>query len=103
MASVDRDPAALKMEVRRVADATAVELGFDPEDCVPELLQKLRPDDHLFLDDQGIDEQHSLWAVYYGPPAINVKEDMAYAVAGGDLTVYVDITSLEVVAVWQGE
>jgi hypothetical protein len=94
---------SLRQEVRRTADAKAEELGFDPKDCAPELLERLRPDDETFLEDQGISDWDGLWAVYYSPPSVFVDQGVTYGVCGGDLTVYVDVRSLNVVAVWQGE
>ncbi len=90
-------------EVRLVADQKAVELGFDPETTRPEVLRELRPYDHAFLDEEGIDERDSLWAVNYAPPATFVLEGQEYATAGGDLTVYVHVPSRRVVAYWLGE
>ena len=87
--------ATREAEVRLAADRKAVELGFDPEATGPEVLRELRPDDHAFFDEEGIDERDSLWAVYYAP-------GVSYAVAGGDLTVYVHVPSRRVVAYWLG-
>ncbi len=90
-------------EVRLIADQKAVELGFDPETTGPKVFRELRPYDHDFLDEDGIDERDSLWAVYYAPPSTYVVEGLSYAVAGGDLTVYVHVPSRRVVAYWLGE
>ena len=98
---IDND-ATREAEVRLVADQKAVELGFDPETTGPEVLRELRPYDHPFLDEEGIDERDSLWAVYYAPPSTFVLEGQMYAVAGGDLTVYVHVPSRRVVAYWLG-
>ena len=75
-------------EVRLAADQKAIELGFDPETTGPEVLRELRPHDHAFFDEEGIEERDSLWAVNYAPPSTFVAEGQAYATAGGDLTVY---------------
>ena len=95
--------ATQEAEVRLAADRKAVELGFDPETTGPEVLRELRPYDHAFLDEEGIDERDSLWAVNYAPPSTFVVEGQLYAVAGGDLTVYVHVPSRRVVAYWLGE
>ena len=58
---------------------------------------------NLPLDDEGIDERDSLWAVNYAPPSAFVLEGQLYATAGGDLTVYVHVPSRRVVAYWLGE
>ena len=94
--------ATREAEVRLAADQKAVELGFDPETTAPEVLRELRPYDHAFLDEEGIDERDSLWAVYYAPPSTFV-EGLSYATAGGDLTVYVHVPSRRVVAYSLGE
>ncbi len=96
-------PSQEEQTVRLAADQKAVELGFDPETTGPEVLGELRPYDHAFLDDEGIDERDSLWAVNYAPPSEFVLEGQLYATAGGDLTVYVDVPSRRVVAYWLGE
>ncbi len=95
-------PSQEEQAVRLIADQKAVELGFDPETTGPEVLRELRPYDHPFLDDEGIEERDSLWAVYYAPPSTFVLEGQMYAVAGGDLTVYVHVPSRRVVAYWLG-
>ena len=96
-------PSQEKQTVRLIADQKAVELGFDPETTGPEVLRELRPYDHAFLDEEGIDERDSLWAVNYAPPATFVLEGQEYATAGRDLTVYVHVPSRRVVAYWLGE
>ena len=89
-------------EVRLIADRKAVELGFDPETTGPEVFRELRPYDHDFLDEEGIDERDALWAVYYAPPSPFVLDGQLYATAGGDLTVYIHVPSRTVVAYWLG-
>ncbi len=96
-------PSQEEQAVRLIADQKAVELGFDPETTGPEVLRELRPYDHPFLDDEGIEERDALWAVYYAPPSPFVLDGQEYATAGGDLTVYVDVPSRRVVAYWLGE
>ena len=61
-------PSQEEQTVRLIADQKALELGFDPETTGPEVLRELRPYDHDFLDEEGIEERDSLWAVYYAPP-----------------------------------
>jgi len=95
-------PSQEEQTVRLAADQKAVELGFDPETTGPEVLRELRPYDHAFFDEEGIDERDSLWAVYYAPPSTFV-EGLSYATAGGDLTVYVHVPSRRVVAYSLGE
>ena len=101
------DPGAQATEavVLALANAKALELGFDPQHHPSELLQALRPIDDLFLDDEGIEERHSLRAVNYAPPPPPQPShgEFELAQAGGDLTVYVDVASRRVVAVWLGE
>ena len=97
---IDATPEA---EVRLIADQKALELGFDPETTGPEVFRELRPHDHPFLDDEGIDERDFLWAVNYAPPSTFVLKGQTYAMAGGDLTVYVHVPSRTVVAYWLGE
>ncbi len=94
---------AREAEVRLIADQKALELGFDPETTGPEVFRELRPHDHDFLDDEGIDERDVLWAVNYDPPSTFVLDCQLYATAGGDLTVYVHVPSRTVVAYWLGE
>ncbi len=95
--------ATQEKKVRLIADQKALELGFDPETTGPEVFRELRPHDHDFLDDEGIDERDFLWAVNYAPPSTFVLEGQFYATAGGDLTVYVRVPSRRVVAYWLGE
>ena len=97
------DERRMEPEVRQVADQKAVELGFDPEAIQPQVFRELRADDHRFCDEEGIEERDSLWAVYYAPPSTFVVEGQLYATAGGDLTVYVHIPTLKVMAFWLGE
>ena len=101
----DPEPQATETEVLALANARALELGFDPQDYPSELLPALRSIDDLFLDDQGIEERHSLRAVNYPPlpPPQPSHGEYELATAGGDLTVYVDVASRRVVAVWLGE
>ena len=87
------------VDVRGIADARALELGFDPEACGPIVYRELRPEDHTYLDGEGIHDRVSLWAVYYGPP----PAPPGYATAGGDLTVYIRVPGLTPIAVWVGE
>ena len=96
-------PSQEEQTVRLIADQKAVELGFDPETTGPEVLRELRPYDHAFFDEKGIDERDSLRAVNYAPPSTFVVEGQLYATAGGDLTVYVHVPSRRVVAYWLGE
>ena len=96
-------PSQEEQTVRLIADQKALELGFDPETTRPEVFRELRPHDHDFLDDEGIDERDFLWAVSYAPPSTFVLEGQLYATAGGDLTVYVHVPSRTVVAYWLGE
>ena len=96
-------PSPEEQTVRLIANQKAVELGFEPETTGPEVFGELRPHDHDFLDDEGIDERDSLWAVNYAPPSAFVLEGQLYATAGGDLTVYVHVPSRRVVAYWLGE
>ena len=96
-------PSQEEQTVRLIADQKALELGFDPETTGPEVFRELRPHDHDFLDDEGIEERDSLWAVNYAPPSTFVLEGQLYATAGGDLTVYVHVPSRTVVAYWLGE
>ncbi len=99
----DADLASVRETVGRVADAKAVELGFDPTACTPLLREKLTSDDEGFLDYDGITDREALWAVYYDPYCGGAKEDPHTAVFGGDLTVYVHSRSFNVVTVWLGE
>ena len=94
---------ALEAQVRRVADGKATDLGFDPDECDPQLRKELRPDDETFLDEEDIGERESLWAVYYAPDSGGFHQGGQEAQAGGDLTVYVHVESHNVVAVWLGE
>ena len=103
MSLPDSDSHLTEAQVREIADTKAVELGFDPEDCRPKVFRELRPEDRLFLDDEGINERDSLWAVYYEPPSLFVHEGQLFGTCGGDLTVYVHGRSGSVVAVWLGE
>ena len=96
-------PSQEEQAIRLIADQKAVELGFDPETTGPEVFRELRPYDHDFLDEEGIDERDTLWAVNYAPPSPFVLEGQLYATAGGDLTVYVHVPSRRVVAYWLGE
>ncbi len=89
-------------EIREIADAKAVELGFDPEGSRPEVLPELRPDDQLFLDDEGVDDHDGLVAVYYGPPSAFDLGGFQLMTAGGDLTVYVHEPTGTVRAAWLG-
>ena len=88
-----------------LTNARALELGFDPQHYPSELLPALRPDDDLFLDEEGIEERHSPRADYSDPlpPPQPSHGEFGDATAGGDLTVYVDVASRRVVAVWLGE
>ena len=88
-----------------LANARALELGFDPRHFPSELLPALRPYDDLFLDGEGIEERHSLRADNYAPlpPPQPSHGESGEATAGGDLTVYVDVAPRRVVAVWLGE
>ena len=95
-------PSQEEQAIRLIADQKAIELGFDPETTGPEVLKELRPYDHPFLDDEGIEERDSLWAVYYAPPSPFVLDGQLYATAGGDLTVYIHVPSRRVVAYWLG-
>ena len=95
-------PSQEEQAIRLIADQKAIELGFDPETTGPEVLKELRPYDHPFLDDEGIEERDSLWAVYYAPPSPFVLDGQLYATAGGDLTVYNHVPSRRVVAYWLG-
>ena len=61
-------PSQEEQAIRLIADQKAVELGFDPETTGPEVFRELRPYDHDFLDEEGIDERDTLWAVNYAPP-----------------------------------
>ncbi len=101
----DPGPQATETVVLALANARALELGFDPQHYPSELLPALRPIDDLFLDDEGIEERHSLRAVNYAPlpPPQPSHGEFGVATAGGDLTVYVDVASRRVVAVWLGE
>ena len=86
-----------------IADAKAMELGFDPEAAHSEIYRELRPDDQLFLDDEGIDDRDGLVAVYYGPPSAFDLGGFQLVTAGGDLTVYVHAPTGAVRAAWVGE
>jgi len=96
-------PSQEEQAIRLIADQEAIELGFDPETTGPEVFRELRPHDHPFLDEEGIEERDSLWAVNYAPPSTFVLEGQLYATAGGDLTVYVHVPSRTVLAYWLGE
>ncbi len=90
-------------ELREIADAKAVELGFDPEAANSEIYHELRPEDHLFLDDEGIDDREGFVAVYYGPPSAFDLGGFQIMGAGGDLTIYVQTSTGAVRAAWVGE
>ena len=88
-------------EIREIADAEAVDLGFDPEGS--EVLPELRRYDQLFLDGEGIDDHDGLVAVYYGPPSAFELGGFEFVTAGGDLTVYVHTPTGTIRAAWLGE
>ena len=96
----DFNSASLYEEIRRLADAKAVELGFSLETCEPRVLDEFGPGDEAFLEEQGISERRTLHAVNYDP---NLNRDDGMATAGGDLAVYVHLPSRTVVAAWLGE
>ena len=93
----ESDAEAMSAAVADVANARALDLGFDPEVSEPTIRRELRSYDHAFLDEVGIRDRESLWAAYYPPPPLD-----SVPTAGGDLTVYVRVPSLEIVAVWLG-
>lgn len=90
-------------EIREIAAAAAIELGFDPEASRSEIYRELRPDDQLFLDDEGIGDRDGVVAVYYGPPSAFDLGGFQLVTGGGDLTVYVHVPSGAVRAAWVGE
>ncbi len=93
---------SLEFRVRKAADAKALELGFQPEQCQRQIFQKPGPVDQPFLDEEGITERRHLWVVNYDPN-LQGAEGEEVAVAGGDLTIYVDVRTVTVVAAWLGE
>ena len=99
----ESDGEAMSAAVAEVANARALDLGFDSEVSEPTIRRELLPYDHPFLDDVGIRDRESLWAANYLPPPVVAVGDWEEATAGGDLTVYVRMPSLEIVAVWLGE
>ncbi len=92
----------LEFRVRKAADAKAMELGFQPDQCQRQIFQKPRPEDHPFLDEKGVTERDYLWVVNYDPNSQGTEGEEV-AVAGGDLTIYVDVRTVTVVAAWLGE
>jgi hypothetical protein len=54
------------------------------------------------LDEEGVTERRDLWAVYYDPHSRTMEAE-GEAVAGGDLTIFVDVRTLRIEAVWLGE
>ncbi len=76
-------------EIREIANAKAIELGFDPEVSRPEVFRELHADDQLFLDEEGVDDRDGLVAVYYSPPSAFELGGFQLVTAGGHLTVYV--------------
>lgn len=90
-------------EIREIAAAKAMELGFDPETSHSEIYHELRPDDQLFLDDEGIDDRDGVVAVYYGPPSAFDLGGFQLVSGGGDLTVYVHVPSGAVRGAWVGK
>ena len=93
---------SLEFRVREVADTKAIELGFQPDQCQRQIFQKPRPEDQPFLDEEGVTERRYLWVVYYDPNSQGTEGEEV-AVAGGDLTIYVDTRTSSVVAAWLGE
>ena len=90
---------SLELRVLQAAEAKANELGFSSDRFRRQVFRQLRPVDEPFLDQEEVTERSELWAINYAPhpPAENV------AMAGGDLTIYVDVRTISVVAVWLGE
>ena len=99
----ESDAEAMSAAVAEVTNARALELGFGPEVSGASVRRDLLSYDHTFLDDVGIRDRESLWAANYPPPPVVSVGDLEVATAGGDLTVYVRVPSLEIVAVWLGE
>jgi len=89
-------------EIREIAAAKAMDLGIDPEASHSEIHRELRPEDQLFLDDEGIDDRDGVVAVHFGPPSAFDLGGFQLVTGGGGLTVYVHVPSGAVRAAWVG-
>jgi hypothetical protein len=90
-------------EIREIAATKAMELGFDSGAANSEIYHELRPDDQLFLDDEGIDDRDGVVAVHFGSPSAFDLGGFQLVTRGGDLTVYVHVPSGAVRAAWVEE
>lgn len=77
----------------RMANDKARELDYNPENYYISITEKLRDIDKLFLS--NAEQEYSLWIIYYEP-----KGKLTF---GGDLTIYIDQKTENILKVWEGE
>jgi hypothetical protein len=87
-------------DLRSIADARLVQLGYRVADFEVSVLHKLRPADLAFLEQERISNVHLLRAVYYAPPRDPTPDTSQF---GGDITIYLDPVTGEVAAEWLGQ
>lgn len=92
---MEDDPVILSVaKALKIANTKARELGFDIEHFYISITEKLTKDDNRFFSIS--EEQYpSVWKIYYGP-----KGKLMF---GGDLTIYIDRVTWEIIKVWEGE
>jgi hypothetical protein len=87
-------------DLRSIADARLVQLGYRVADFEVSVLHKLRPADFAFLEQERIPNVHLLRVVYYAPLPDLTPDTGQF---GDDITIYLDPTTGEVVAEWLGQ
>ena len=94
---MDNDPIALSVaKALRIANSKARELGFEPEEFYISITNKLGKFGDRFY---GItEEKYRVWKVYYAP-----KRAPGVIKTGGDLTIYINRETWEILKVWEGE
>ncbi len=90
---MDNDPIVSSVaRALTMANAKARELGFELENFYISVSERLNKTDRRILSITR--EEYYLWKIYYEPKKI---------VLGGDLTIYIDRKSWEIIKVWEGE